>query len=84
MMKTAPRDGPSRPTRPIGDLIAAAGGRARTTCPECGRAGGFLTTGGPRPRKADEGTPKQGARYRTRLCRFCGHASQERVTVETL
>lgn len=70
-----------RPTRPIGDLMAAAGGRARTVCPECGRPG-FFTTGGPRPRKGDDGTAKQGSGYRTRQCRFCGHAVQERITVE--
>jgi hypothetical protein len=65
----------TRPTRPIGDLIAAAGGRALTICPECGKPGFY--TGKPWRRRQEKT-----AIFRTRRCRFCGHAALEKVTVQ--
>ena len=68
-MKTTPRDTP-RPTRPLAELMAEAGGQSATTCPNCGRVRAFHVTNSYR---------KTNARTRLRQCRFCGHAQDELV-----
>ena len=60
----------TRPTRPIGELLAG-GGRAPTTCPHCERDHAFLTSN-------SYLTASKGRR-RLRQCRFCGHATHETV-----
>ena len=62
-----------RPRKPIGELMARAN-RSLTTCPNCGEPGFY--SGKPWGHKGEKGTL-----YRTRVCRFCGHAKTERVTV---
>lgn len=62
--------GERRPRKPIGELIAAAGGQSATTCPNCGQPRAFHVT---------NSYVKTNARTRLRQCRFCKHAQDELV-----
>lgn len=67
MPSTKPQANP-RPCKPLGELMAAAGGRAVTTCPDCGREQAFHVT-----------NTKKWTGKRLRKCRFCGYAHDELV-----
>ena len=60
-----------RPVKPIAELLAAAGGRAPTTCPGCGREHACYAT-------SSYQTLRFGRR-RLRKCRFCEYAHTETV-----
>lgn len=62
-----------RTGRTLAELMGQ-GDTTRTICPECRRDGFY--TGKPWRRK-DGGE----STFRTRLCRWCGHAHTEKVTV---
>ncbi len=69
MMKTVPRDNP-RPTKPLGDLMAGDG-RAKTTCPKCGREHACYAV--------NSYSTLSFGRRRLRKCRFCDYAATETV-----